>query len=59
VVVPEEGADLGNFGVMNASPEETWIITSEMGLSQNRSGVRRAFLAKIRWTAPNSVFPLN
>ncbi|HRE79475.1 MAG TPA: hypothetical protein PLN52_00440 [Opitutaceae bacterium] len=59
VVVPEEGADLGNFGVVNASPNETWIITSEMGLSQNRSGIRRVFLVKIHWTTPNSVFPLN
>jgi len=29
ILVPERGADLGNFGVVEVSPNETWVTTAE------------------------------
>ena len=30
ILVPERGARLGNFGVTNVSPDETWVVVTEM-----------------------------
>jgi hypothetical protein len=60
IVIPENNAEMGNFGVTNMSPDESWVMTSEMLMSPVRSNDRRqVILAKIHWTAPNTNFPLN
>jgi hypothetical protein len=53
VVVPERGAELGNFGVCRISADEAWVTVSE-GMFMKDSAVRGAkgatFVARIRWT---------
>ncbi len=58
-VVPERGARLGNFGVVNASPTESWIVVAEWlhRGAQDVWGPRGAdnalWLARIHWGRPN------
>ncbi len=40
IILPEKGARMGNFGVVNVSDEETWIMTGEW-LQQYVSGYRQ------------------
>jgi hypothetical protein len=60
VVVPKLGAQLGNFGTVNASPAESWIVTTEcmqgdarntqnLELTEQRGGNNRVYIARIRW----------
>jgi len=64
VLVPDKGAQLGNFGALNASPGESWVITSEgmhgdaeepmnLDLSESRGADNRVWLARIVWNKPN------
>ncbi|HRJ70569.1 MAG TPA: hypothetical protein PLS03_00010 [Terrimicrobiaceae bacterium] len=64
VVVPKLGAQLGNFGTVNVTPDESWLITSEcmqgdaktpfnLELAEQRGGNNRIYLARIRWNEPN------
>ena len=56
VIVAERGARLGNFGVTDISPEETWVTVSEW---MQPEGVEKygsngsVFVARIQWNAPN------
>lgn len=56
VLVPERGARLGNFGVLDVSPEETWVTVSEW---MQPEGVEKygsdgsVYVARIGWSAPN------
>jgi hypothetical protein len=56
VLVPERGARLGNFGVTNISPEETWITVAEWmqpkGVEKHGSD-GSVFVARIHWNKPN------
>ena len=63
-LVPNHGAQLGNFGTVNASPAESWVITSEgmqgdaghpmdLALTEQRGANARVYLARIRWDKPN------
>lgn len=56
VVVPEAGARLGNFGVVDVSPSETWVTAAEWmqpeGVQQHGSD-NRVFVAKLKWNQPN------
>lgn len=63
-LVPNRGAQLGNFGVVNASPAETWVVTSEgmhgdakepmnLALTEARGANNRVYLARIVWDTPN------
>jgi len=53
VLVPESNADLGaGFGVTDVSPEETWIVTSEIPTRGSRD-YNHVILAKLKWTHPN------
>jgi hypothetical protein len=63
-LVPNHGAQLGNFGTVNASKHESWVITSEhmqgdakkpldLLLTEKRGANARVYLARIRWDAPN------
>lgn len=55
VLVPNKGAQLGNFGVVNVSENESWVTTSE-GMSKtaaNYGADNRVYVARILWTKPN------
>jgi len=57
ILVPQRGARLGNFGVTDVSPEETWVTVAEW---MQPRGVERhgsdgsVFVARIHWTKPNN-----
>ena len=59
ILVPERGARLGNFGVTDISPEETWVTVSEW---MQPKGVEKygsdgsVFVARIHWKKPNRLF---
>src|SRR5690554_2487072 len=59
ILVPERGARLGNFGVTDVSPNETWVTVSEW---MQPKGVERygsdgsVFVARIQWKNPNKLF---
>ncbi|KAA5542168.1 hypothetical protein FYK55_15280 [Roseiconus nitratireducens] len=56
VLVPERGARLGNFGVVDVSPEETWVTVTEWmqpaGVEKYGSD-NRVHVARLRWSKPN------
>ena len=56
VVVPERGAELGNFGACRISDDEAWVTVSE-GMFMKDSAARGAegatFVARIRWSRPD------
>ena len=58
-MVPERGARLGNFGVTEVGPDETWITVSEW---MQPKGVEKygsdgsVFIARIQWNTPNLLF---
>lgn len=59
ILVPERGARLGNFGVTDVSPDETWVTVSEW---MQPKGVEKygsdgsVFIARIHWDQPNKLF---
>jgi len=57
VLVPENGACLGNFGVTEVSPSETWVTVGESLPRRSKrlkEGPRpRVIIARIRWSKPN------
>jgi len=58
-LVPNKGAQLGNFGVMEASERETWVTTSEgmggkIGSKPDANG--RVYAARLVWDRPNSAW---
>ncbi len=63
-LAPNHGAQLGNFGVVNVSPEETWVVTSEcmqgdakdpynLALTEQRGANNRVYLGRVLWDRPN------
>lgn len=60
VLVPERGARLGNFGVVDVSPFETWVTVTEWmqprGVEKHGSD-NSIFVAKIKWNQRNRLFP--
>jgi hypothetical protein len=56
ILVPEKGAQLGNFGVVNVNESETWVTTSE-GMThdapQNHGSNGRVYAARLLWNQPN------
>jgi hypothetical protein len=60
IVIPERGAELGNFGAAAMSPTESWVTVSEgmfMKDSRARGAEGGTFVARIRWSVPNQDFP--
>ncbi|MDO6439429.1 sialidase family protein [Cyclobacterium sp. 1_MG-2023] len=59
ILVPERGARLGNFGVTEISPKETWVTVSEWmqpeGVEQYGSD-GSVYVAKIKWKKRNKLF---
>ena len=58
ILVPERGARLGNFGVVDVSPDETWVTVAEWmqprGVEKHGSD-NSIFVAKLKWNRPNQV----
>jgi len=58
VVLPERGAELGNFGASAISENESWITVSEgmfMKDSRQRGAEGATFVARIIWSKPNKL----
>ncbi len=65
VLVPERGARLGNFGVTDVSPQETWVTAAEwmqtwgpnhvMPVDNPHGANNRIWVAKIKWNKPNTL----
>lgn len=59
ILIPERGARLGNFGVTDVSPEETWVTVSEW---MQPKGVEKygsngsVWVARIQWKKANDYF---
>ncbi|MCA9134399.1 MAG: exo-alpha-sialidase [Planctomycetales bacterium] len=60
VLIPERGARLGNFGVVEVSAEETWVTAAEWmqpsGVEQHGSD-NSIFVVKLKWNQPNHSAP--
>ena len=58
-LVPERGARLGNFGVTDVSPQETWVTVTEWmqpkGCEKYGSD-GSVYVARLRWNRPNLLF---
>ncbi|MCM8768758.1 MAG: glycoside hydrolase [Candidatus Omnitrophica bacterium] len=68
ILVPERGAQLGNFGSVNVSPKESWVLTSEgmqgdaknpynIQLTFHRGANNRIYLCRLLWSQPNRLLP--
>jgi hypothetical protein len=59
ILVPERGARLGNFGVTEVTPYESWVTVAEWmqprGVEQYGSD-GSVFVSKIKWNKPNRLF---
>jgi len=61
IIVPQTGTRMGNFGIVDVSREETWVITTEWmqqpppGGFEKYGSDNRIFSAKIRWNRPNEL----
>lgn len=66
ILVPDRGAQLGNFGTVNVSPGESWVVTSEcmqgdaknpldLALTESRGANNRVIIARIHWVQPNGL----
>lgn len=59
VLVPNKGAQLGNFAVVDVSERETWVTTSE-GMSPGNPAQYgsngRVYAARLIWDHPNSAW---
>ncbi|MBN2216752.1 MAG: exo-alpha-sialidase [Pirellulales bacterium] len=56
ILVPELGAQLGNFGVGDVSPDEAWVVTTETmrpATSARYGSDDRVWIARILWNRPN------
>lgn len=66
IVVPERGARLGNFGVTDVSPHETWVTVAEwmqtwgpnhiLPVDNPYGSDGSVWVAKIRWNRENKLF---
>ncbi|MCC7518896.1 MAG: hypothetical protein IT578_06900 [Verrucomicrobiae bacterium] len=68
VLIPNRGAQLGNFGTVNVSPSESWVMAAEgmqgdakncmdLTLTEARGANNRVYLARIQWKQPNRLAP--
>jgi hypothetical protein len=58
-LVPNKGAQLGNFGVVEVNERETWVTTSEgMGrpAAKQYGANGRVYAARLIWDQPNSAW---
>lgn len=56
IIVPEKGARMGNFAVVNISPSETWVVVAEwmqpIGIEKYGSN-NRVYTSRIKWSRPS------
>lgn len=60
VIVPERGAEMGNFGACAIDARESWVTVSEgmfMKDSKARGAEGATFVARILWDRPNAELP--
>ncbi len=58
IVVPERGAEMGNFGANTINANESWVTVSEgmfMKDSAKRGAEGATFVARILWSKPNQL----
>ena len=66
VLLPEKGAQFGNFGVVNASAGESWVLDAEgmqgdaeqpfdIARTVHRGANNRLYLCRILWNKPNQM----
>jgi hypothetical protein len=63
ILVPDRGARLGNFGVTEVSPDETWVTVAEwmqtfspqltIPVDNPRGADNSVYAARIQWATPN------
>jgi len=56
VLIPERGAAVGNFGITDVSPQETWVISTECmmpGKPEEYGSDNSVFAVKLHWDRPN------
>ncbi|MDD5678031.1 MAG: sialidase family protein [Kiritimatiellae bacterium] len=64
ILLPEKGAQFGNFGTVNASADESWVTDAEglqgdakkpMDIARTiqRGAANRLYLCRLRWNRPN------
>ncbi|MFZ4695154.1 MAG: hypothetical protein ACOYMV_08520, partial [Verrucomicrobiia bacterium] len=63
-LIPNRGAQLGNFGALNVTPAESWVVTSEgmrgdardhsnLAFAEQRGANNRVHVCRILWDRPN------
>ncbi|WP_339735948.1 sialidase family protein [uncultured Gimesia sp.] len=56
IIVPEKGARMGNFAVVDISPSETWVVVAEwmqpIGIEKYGSN-NRIYTSRIKWSRPS------
>jgi hypothetical protein len=60
IVVPERGAEMGNFGASAINANESWVTVSEgmfMKDSAKRGAEGATFVARIVWSKPTRLRP--
>lgn len=60
ILIPQRGARLGNFGVTDVSPQETWVTAAEWmqprppkGVPEQYGSDNSVFVARIKWNRAN------
>ena len=60
VLIPDKGADLGNFDITNVNANETWVIAAEGMQTQPATGApsqygsnNNVYVARVIWNQPN------
>ena len=53
ILVPENNAAIGNFGVTDVTPMETWVVTAESPVNGRPLETAKTIVAKIYWSKPN------
>ena len=55
ILVPQNHADLGNFGVLDVNPQETWVVVAEYpAIGKRKSEQNEVMVAKLIWSQPNT-----
>jgi hypothetical protein len=63
ILIPETGTRMGNFGIVDVSPAESWVVTTEWmqphrpALWKKYGTDNRIFCARILWSQPNQLAP--
>jgi hypothetical protein len=58
VLVPERGAELGNFGAAAVSAGESWVTVSEgvTDSARKRGADGSTYIARVLWSKPNRLY---